>query len=152
VVLVLERVLATARSIRDWWKVIVGRPDRAFTGMPFATSNGREAFGSGLCLAKPFRRCGARGAHSSVATLAFGQIAREHHSNWMGKAWWEVVRLEQRAARCPRPNSDVAAGGLRRWKVAHAALLASPKAAYNARRLDSGTGPQLNAKVVMRTF
>jgi hypothetical protein len=42
-------------------------------------------------------------------------------------------------------EQGVAADGLRAWEVAVAALLASPKAAWNMRGIDSGTGPQLNA-------
>jgi hypothetical protein len=42
-------------------------------------------------------------------------------------------------------EQGVAADGLHAWEVAVAALLASPKAAWNMRGIDSGTSPQLNA-------
>jgi hypothetical protein len=47
-------------------------------------------------------------------------------------------------------EQGVAADGLRAWEVAVAALLASPKAAWNMRGIDSGTGPQLNAMPLAR--
>jgi hypothetical protein len=47
-------------------------------------------------------------------------------------------------------EQGVAADGLRAWEVAVAALLASPKAAWNMRGIDSGTGPQLNAMPLSR--
>jgi hypothetical protein len=49
-------------------------------------------------------------------------------------------------------EQGVAADGLRPWEVAVAALLASPKAAWNMRGIDSGTGPQLNAMPLDRRF
>jgi hypothetical protein len=55
-----------------------------------------------------------------------------------------AVRAEQVVAKRVA-EQGVAADGLRAWEVAVAALLASPKAAWNMRGIDSGTGPQLNA-------